>query len=126
ALAARLSQSDTFSAVQNGDAERLAQDQRYLFDNRYLLSPAVTPERFTAAGLRAAIESTLAEMAGGAGLAMKALITRDPTGETLELLEQFMGDSQPRVSDGVWASRDGTRAVLMVEIRGSGLDTDAM
>lgn len=125
-LAARLSASKTFSAVQNGDAQRLEQDQRYIFDNRYLLSPAVTPERFSKDGLHDAIASTLAEMAGGAGLMMKSLITRDTTGEMLELLEQFMGDSQPHSLEGVWASRDGARAVLMVEIRGSGLDTDAM
>ncbi|MET0378800.1 MAG: MMPL family transporter [Spongiibacteraceae bacterium] len=125
-LAERLSQSETFSAVQNGDAQRMEQDQRYLFENRYLLSPAITPERFSAAGLHAAIQSTLQEMASGAGLLIKSLLARDPSGETLELLEQFVSESQPRAIDGVWASRDGTRAVLMVEIRASGLNTDAM
>jgi len=125
-LAAQLSRSETFSAVQNGDAQRMEQDQRYLFDNRYVLSPTVTPARFSATGLREAIEATLQEMAGGAGLFMKSLITRDPSGETLALLEQFLSESQPHAIDGVWASRDGSRAVLMVEIRASGLNTDAM
>src|SRR5690606_31452621 len=126
ALADRLSQSATFSAVQNGDAQRMEQDQRYLFDNRYVLSPTVSADRFSSAGLHDAIQSTLEEMAGGAGLLMKSLLTRDPSGETLVLLEQFISESQPHVINGVWASRDGKRAVLMVEIRASGLNTDAM
>src|SRR5690606_8800296 len=126
ALADRLSQSATFSAVENGDAQRMEQDQRYLFDNRYVLSPTVSADRFSSAGLHDAIQSTLEEMAGGAGLLMKSLLTRDPSGETLVLLEQFISESQPHVINGVWASRDGKRAVLMVEIRASGLNTDAM
>lgn len=125
-LATQLSKSATFSGVQNGDAQMLAQDQRYFFENRYVLSPAVTAERFTVSGLRDAIQTTLDEMSGSAGLLIKQIFVRDPSGETLQLLDQFVGESQPRSIDGVWASRNGQRAVLMVAIRESGLDTDAM
>lgn len=125
-LAAELSGSATFSGVQNGDPQMLALDQRYFFDNRYLLSPAVVPERFTPAGLHDAIRTTLDDMSGDAGLLIKKILQRDPSGELLQLLDQFVGESQPRSSDGVWTSRDGNRAVLIVQIRESGLDTDAM
>ncbi len=124
-LAAQLGNSATFAAVQNGDADMLAQDQRYFFDNRYLLSPAVNAERFQPDGLRDAIQTTLDEMAGDAGLLLKSIFTRDPSGETLALLDQFIGQSQPRSEGGVWVSRDGSRAVLLVAIREAGTNTDA-
>jgi predicted exporter len=125
-LAAQLSRSTIFSGVQNGDPQMMELDQRYFFDNRYLLSPAITAERFTASGLHDAIQTTLDEMSGDAGLLIKKILPRDPSGETMQLLDQFIGESQPRTIDGVWASRDGRRAVLMLQIRQSGLDTDAM
>ena len=124
-LAAKLAGSPTFSSVQNGDTATQGRDQRYFFDHRYLLSPAVTAARFTAAGMRDAIQSTLDAMSGDAGLVVKQILPRDPTGETLELLDQFTGESQPRTFHDVWASRDGQRAVLMLQIRDSGLNTDA-
>ena len=124
-LATSLSKSPTFSGVQNGDPQMLAADQRYFFDNRYLLSPAVTAERFTAPGLHAAIGATLEDISGDAGLLIKKILLRDPSGELLQLLDQFIGGSQPGSGDGVWTSRDGRRAVMVLQIRESGLDTDA-
>ncbi|MBV8464781.1 MAG: MMPL family transporter [Burkholderiales bacterium] len=124
-LAAKLADSTTFSSVQNGDVATQGRDQRYFFDHRYLLSPAVTADHFTAAGMRDAIQSTLDAMSGDAGLMVKQILPRDPTGETLALLDQFTGESQPRTLNDVWASRDGKRAVLMLQIRESGLNTDA-
>ncbi len=124
-LAAQLKKSATFSGVQNGDPEMLAQDQRYFFDNRYVLSPAMDTQRFEVDGLRAAIQNTLDEMAGDAGLLIKQILARDPTGETLALIDQFIGQSQPRMLNDVWVSRDGSRAVLLVAIREAGTNTDA-
>lgn len=124
-LAAQLKQSATFSGVQNGDPAMLAQDQRYFFDNRYVLSPAVDAQRFQRDGLHDAIQNTLDEMSGDAGLLIKQILSRDPSGETIALLDQFIGESQPRTLNDVWVSRDGTRAVLLVALREAGTDTDA-
>ena len=52
-MAAALRSSAAFVAVNNGESAGLEQDRDFLWRNRYLLSPAVTSERFTAAGLRA-------------------------------------------------------------------------
>src|SRR5262249_29725161 len=48
ALAARLRADASFASVSNGDAASLERDREFLFRNRYLLSEAVTPQRFTA------------------------------------------------------------------------------
>ncbi|PLK47900.1 MMPL family transporter [Uliginosibacterium sp. TH139] len=124
-LAARLRQDPAFVGVQNGEASVEARDRSYFFDNRYLLSPAMSAERFSSEGLQAAIGASVEKLSGDAGLMLKKLLPRDPTGETLALLEQFAGGQQPRQLEGAWASRDGTRALLLVQTRADGSDTDA-
>ena len=51
-LAQRLSASDRFAYVNNGEARFSAADRAFVERWRYLLSPAVAPARFSAAGLR--------------------------------------------------------------------------
>lgn len=125
ALGQTLRQNPAFLTVQNGDAATEEKDGAYFFAHRYLLSPSVTPERFTATGLHAAIQHSLDNLSGSAGLMLKRLFLRDPTGETLSLVEQFHGDSQPNSIDGAWASHDGQRALLLLQTQASGSDTDA-
>ena len=124
-LVGKLASNPRFAAVQNGDSQTQQHDQQYFFNNRYLLSPAVTPQRFTAGGLHDTIQDTLLAMSGDAGLIVKKILPRDPTGETLQILEQFMGESQPSTSNDIWVSRDGKRAVLLLQLAESGLNTDA-
>lgn len=125
ALGQRLRQDPAFQGVQNGDAELQERDHSFFFEHRYLLSPAVTPERFTVEGLRQAIGESLQGLAGNGGLLLKRLLPRDPTGETLALLAQFNGESQPASLEGAWASRDGQRAILLLQTRAAGSDIDA-
>lgn len=124
-LAAALRAQPSFMGVQNGEASIQDRDRAYFFNNRYLLSPAVTSERFTRDGLHQAIGHSLDALAGNAGLVLKRLLPHDPTGETLQLLEQFAGGSQPRSLEGVWSSRDGQRALLLAQTRVEGSDTEA-
>jgi predicted exporter len=124
ALAPRLVASNLFAGVQNGDAAAFARDREILFGNRYLLSPGVTPERFSAAGLRQSIGDSIDLLASPAGLMIKALLPRDPTGELVELIGAFEGRDKPASANGVWASRDGQRALLIAQTLASGSDTD--
>lgn len=125
ALAKDLQQTGLFVAVQNGQEETQANDRAYFFDNRYLLSPAVTPTHFEVDGLHAAISRSIDALSGEAGMTFKRLFARDPTGETLQLLDQFSGLSQPQNIDGAWASRDGKLALLLAFTRAAGSDTEA-
>lgn len=125
ALADRLSKTGEFVGVQNGDPATEQRDRAYFFGNRYLLSPDITPAHFTVQGLHDAINDSIDALSSDAGLIVKQLFARDPTGETLLLLDQFDGGSQPRSLHGAWASRDGERAVLLAYTRAFGTDTEA-
>jgi predicted exporter len=125
ALAKDLQQTGLFVAVQNGQEESQEHDRAYFFDNRYLLSPAVTLPHFEVEGLHAAISRSIDALSGDAGMTIKRLFARDPTGETLHLLDQFSGVSKPQSIDGAWASRDGKRALLLAFTRAAGSDTEA-
>ena len=113
-----------FVAVNNGEPVGLDRDRELLFNNRYLLSEAVTPDHFTPDGLRDAIQETLDLLASPMGMLAKSLLPRDPTGEMLQIIDQLGSERQPPSTDGVWASRDGKRALLVAETRAAGSDTD--
>lgn len=124
-IAQRLRADPAFVSVNNGEPISAERDRAYLFNNRYLLSPAITPERFSVEGLHRALSDSIDLLASPAGLMVKSLLPRDPTGEMVQLLEQQGSGNRPKMLDGAWASRDGTRALLLVQTRASGSDTDA-
>jgi predicted exporter len=124
-LRSELTKTGDFVSVQNGEAGSQDADRAFLFQHRYLLSPAVTPERFSVAGLQSAIANSVDLLASPAGMMLKPLLPRDPTGELFTLLSQLNAGAQPNSRDGVWASRDGERAMLLIQTRALGSDTDA-
>ncbi|MDP2450786.1 MAG: MMPL family transporter [Polaromonas sp.] len=124
-VARTLRADPAFVAVNNGEPVNKERDRTYLFNNRYLLSPLVTPERFSTDGLHAALAESIDLLASPAGLMVKSLLPRDPTGEMVQLLGQLDSGTQPRLIDGAWASRDGARALMLMQTRADGSDTDA-
>jgi predicted exporter len=123
-LRTRLAALPEFVSAQNGDARSQDAARDFLLRHRYQLSPAVTPQRFTVAGLKAAISNSIDLLASPAGLMLKPYLTRDPTGELVELLGGLNAGAQPDSRDGVWASHDGRRALLLAQTRALGSDTD--
>lgn len=121
-LATALRASDAFVAASNGESIGTEADQAWLFEHRYQLSAAVTPERFSVEGLRAAIGESIDMLASSAGLLVKPILTRDPTAETLQVIEQFSQYQTAR--PGLWVSRDGTRTLLLLTTSATGADTD--
>lgn len=124
AMAQRLRADSRFVAVSNGEPVGVERDREVLFNHRYLLSETVTPERFTVSGLRDAVQETLDLLASPMGLLAKSLLPRDPTGEMLQIIDQLGSERQPPSLEGVWASRDGKRALLVAQTRAAGSDTD--
>ncbi|MGK2925369.1 MAG: MMPL family transporter [Lysobacterales bacterium] len=124
-IAQRLRADSAFTSVGNGEPVNSERDRAFLFDNRYLLSPAVDAERFSVNGLHAALSESIDLLASPAGLLVKSLLPNDPTGEMVQLLDQFDSEAGPHLVEGVWASRDGTRALLLVQTRAPGTDIDA-
>lgn len=123
-LAKLLRESEEFTLVNNGDSFSGVRDREILFNRRYALSPLVSPDRFSESGLRKAIGESIDLLASPAGLMVKTLLPRDPTGELLQLLGSQDLGALPSSAMGAWASRDGTRAVLVAQTRASGSDTD--
>lgn len=129
-LAAKLRETGLFDAVHNGDNSGFEATGKFLFDNRYLLSPAVQAQRFTADGLRDAIGETTSLLGTPAGRMIKPIILHDPTGESVRMAETMLPSQSPRSEGGVWVSREGRaagaeRAVLLATTRADGADLDA-
>src|SRR5262245_23972978 len=124
-LAKRLRNEQAFVSVNNGDDTALEKDRDVIWRNRYLLSSAVAPDRFSPAGLRLALEEDLRLLGTPAGMLLKRVLPNDPTGELLHILDELEGQSQPAMREGVWSSQDGNRALLVAQIRAPGSDIDA-
>lgn len=124
AVANRLRSDRKFVSVTNGESSGLDRDRAFLFEHRYLLSDSVTPQRFSIEGLRTAIQDTIDLLASPAGMLVKAILPRDPTAEMVEIVGQLSVGGSPRTADGVWASGDGKRALIVAQTRAPGSDTD--
>ena len=120
-----LRKSGAFDAVHNGDNSGFEATGRFLFEHRYLLSPAVDAQRFTVDGLRAGIDEATSLLGTPAGAAMKSVILRDPTGETVRMAEGMLPSQAPRSDGQVWVSRSAARAVLIATTHAVGADLDA-
>ena len=124
-FAQTLRASGAFDAVHNGDNSGFAATGQFLFAHRYLLSPAVDAQRFTVDGLRAGIIDATSLLGTPAGGAIKSVILRDPTGETLRMAEGMLPSQAPRSDGRVWISRSAARAVLIATTHADGADLDA-
>ncbi len=125
AMARRLRLDREFTGVENGEPVTAERDRDFLFQHRYLLSETVTAQRFSAAGLKAAIAESIAGLASSEGLMLKSLLPRDPTGEMLQIIDQMSRIARPQMQEGVWVSADGERTLLVAQTGAAGSDTDA-
>ncbi len=124
-LAAALRREPAFIDVMNGDAQSLAPVQDFVWRNRYLLSDDVTPGRFTTASLHAALLGDLGLLGTDLGPALGQSLPADPTGEALNLMNQFTPQNGPALNNGVWTSPDGRAALLLIHTSAPGFDLDA-
>ena len=85
---------------------------------------AITPEHFSTPALRAALQRQLQLLGLLAGAVMKASLPSDPTGEVAHILSELTTTDQPSRLQGVWFSRDDSRAQLVAETRAPGFDLD--
>jgi predicted exporter len=124
-MATRLREDRAFSSVNDGEPLSADRDRAFVFEHRYVLSDAVTDQRFSPGGLRAAISETLDSLSASTGLLLKSLVPQDPTGETLRIIDQLTPANGPQTRDGVWSSADGMRTLLAAQTAAVGSDTDA-
>ncbi|MHB8847316.1 MAG: MMPL family transporter [Burkholderiales bacterium] len=124
-MAQQLRADPQFASINNGEAVYADSDRAYLFNHRYLLSAQIAPGHFSVQGLHSALSDSIDLLSSPAGLWLKPLFTRDPTGEMLQIAEQIRPALSPKRLNGVWASADGQRALLLAQTRADGSDTDA-
>jgi predicted exporter len=117
AFAEKLVATNTFDLVANGAIERRLQDRSWLFEHRYLLSPAVTVEQFTADGLVRALNATRELLGTPMGDFFRPLAARDPTGELWTILSAMNESQGPAMREGVWFDSKGDRALLLLQIQ---------
>jgi len=125
AMAQLLRQDAQFVSINNGETVAAQADREFLFKHRYLLSENVNAARFTAFGLRDAINETIDNLSSPAGLLFKSLLPRDPTGELLNIVDQLQRVQGPVTRYGVWVSPDGGRALAVAQTAAGGSDSDA-
>lgn len=124
-LARKLRADDAFAIVANGDPALMSADRARVETWRYAMSPGVTADRFTAAGLRDALTLDLELLASPLGAAIKGTLAADPTGELRRLALTFLGQGAPPTTNGVWFAPDGTRALLVAQTKAPGFDAEA-
>src|SRR4051812_19766848 len=124
-LAQRLQQNGLFIYVANGTQDSMRTEGEFLMRNRYLLSPAVTAQRFSTAGIRVGLEQQLDMLGSPTSMLIGNLLPHDPTGEMLVLMDRLQGEGGPDKHDGVWFSADGARALLVAQTVAAGSDIDA-
>jgi predicted exporter len=122
AIARDLRTAQGFGIVNNGELAAFDRDRDLLWRDRYLLSPAVTPEHFSPAALHSALEADIRLLNSDVGMLVKRTIPADPTGEMARLLGVFTADTRPSTYDGIWMSHDHRRALLMVQTSAAGFD----
>ncbi len=124
-LVAVLRADPRFAFVTNGDPALFATERDRLFDARYLLSPQVSPQRFSTAGLRAAAADLEAMLRSSAAPLIKPTAARDLTGELLVIAAALKPARAPVSMHGVWFDRAGRSAVLLATTRAPGFDVEA-
>ncbi len=108
----------------NGEARYGAPDRELITRHRYLLSPAITPGRFSAEGLREALARALQLLGSPLGGMLAGDLASDPTAEARRFFESLPAGA-PDMRQGVWFSPDGARALLIAETRAAASDLDA-
>ena len=124
-LARQLRLDANLASVNNGEDTGSENDREFLWRNRYLLSPAVTPDHFSAASLRRALEENLQLLGSPAGALLQRTLPNDPSGELRRIVEQLGGEGRPETRHGVWFSKSGARALIVAQTRAAGFDIDA-
>ena len=112
----------TLLRVSNGSRDFKSEVGAWVYDRRYLLSPSISTARFTSDHLRQELELRLNELRSAITPFDKQWLPGDPTAEMLNIFRRWTLDHAPEKYQGVWTSRDGSMALLLLETQESGFD----
>jgi predicted exporter len=121
-LTQKLMHDSAFVKVMNSENSLTAPMQQFLFNNRYLLSPALHPDKFSAKNLHKILSDALSRMTSMQGFIEKRYFEKDPTGEFLATLKSWTQKPLLNKKHGVWFSQDGKHAFLVAEVSAEGFN----
>lgn len=124
-VARRLADAPEFADIKNGSEDQWQVHRAFLTEHRYLLSPAVDEGHFDVEELRRALQLQLQLLGSSIGPLTVPLLSSDPTGEFLSIMENLESRKRPDVRHGVWFDAAGTRALLVARTTAAGFDIDA-
>jgi predicted exporter len=119
-----LKNDKAFVKALNSEGAISPQTESFLFSNRYLLSPTLSPERFSPGSLHELLSDALSRMTLSQGFIEKRYFERDPTGEFLSTMRSWTEMPMLNKKHGVWFSEDGKHAFLVAEIFAEGFNLD--
>ncbi len=114
-----LEKSGHFDWVSNGEVRRDRKAIEPFFRHRYHLAPALDPERYSAAGLRAAFEDLLQRLQGFGAAVVKDIMAADPTLRTFDVLSRWSPPPTKR-RQGVWVDADDRQLLFLGRSAGEG------
>jgi predicted exporter len=124
-VAERLADAPEFADINNGSEEVWQAHRAFLIEHRYLLSPAVGEGHFSAENLRRALQAQLRLLSSSIGALTAPLVSSDPTGEFLSIVEKLESKRRPDMRHGVWFDAAGNRALLVAQTISPGFEIDA-
>jgi predicted exporter len=124
-LATQLRNHQAFARVDNGEHSLQSLENTALFRYRYLLSPNITADHFSAQTLTKVFQQRLLDLSSPFALFNKQLLPKDPTNEIGVLTRQLLAQDKTHRQYGVWVSPDKQRALLLAETRAPGYALEA-
>ncbi|MEW8493744.1 MAG: MMPL family transporter [Candidatus Thiodiazotropha taylori] len=122
-LTARLRSSPLLSRVENGAPGALQIDP-LLFKYRYLISAGIDASAFSAERLNSALKQRLEELKAPFPSPFKDLLATDPVGSYQTMLRSWLAEKSIHREQGVWQSKQGEMALLLVQTLAGGLELD--
>lgn len=116
-----LADAEELAWIGNGE-EGLEALPEVLQDARYLVSPGPAEGTLAAPALKSALQDRLRDLASPAAAMVAPLLARDPTLETLRVLQAWTPAFEPERFDGVWMTHDLSHALLLIQTRAPGFD----
>ncbi len=121
-LTLKLKNDNAFIKVLNSEDSITDHAEKFIFSNRYLLSPTLYPENFSPQKLHDTLSETLDRIALSRGFLEKRYLDRDPSGEFISILRSWTETPLLNKKHGVWFSADGKYAFLISEISSEGFN----
>ncbi|HEY2592084.1 MAG TPA: MMPL family transporter, partial [Steroidobacteraceae bacterium] len=123
-LAAALRSDPAFRLVENGE-NLLGTIPESLLPYRYLLSPTLDHDRLDTAYLHRELTAREQDLTSPAASLLETWLPRDPTLETLKVLESWRPPHEPRTLEEVWFDSQARQALLVVETAAPAFDPRA-